>query len=386
MWYGRTDAFPTRVYWSDPGLPEDVGLNSFLDFSDSETTGDICTGMFGNYEGRLIVFTDRAVWAVSGTGQITGNIQDWARIRTNAHTGCVSHRSAARVPAGAKYPDQNGKMQLTDVETIAYFTPLNDIRIFDGDNDIVISHPKKEDLALASFANRRKVFVIEDGVRGELTWVYPGSGQNECTTAVTWNYKWGVWYEREWGFACASVGTTSTSAQLILAGSNSTTTGGKVFQLWSGNSFAGSAIEAIWMTKTLYGVNAADQPAMSNMKRWRWLDLLFQTEGNTQLTVDWLEGHSPDDAAAYGSAFVSPAAQAIITSDGEAILSADAEALTCSQSTTVVRAILKNTGSDYLHHEGIRIRVSDNAALGSWALEGMQLAYQILPGLQRRFQ
>jgi hypothetical protein len=68
MWWLRTDTYPTRAYWSDPGLADSVYAENFLDFSDSETVGDVITGALGNYEGLLVVFTEKAVWTVSGTG------------------------------------------------------------------------------------------------------------------------------------------------------------------------------------------------------------------------------------------------------------------------------------------------------------------------------
>jgi hypothetical protein len=34
----------------------------------------------------------------------------------------------------------------------------------------------------------------------------------------------------------------------------------------------------------------------------------------------------------------------------------------------------------------MRLRVYDNATNGSWSLEAMNLAYQLLPGLERRMQ
>ncbi|NBU38853.1 MAG: hypothetical protein EBS32_11590, partial [Actinobacteria bacterium] len=99
MWYLRTDTNPTRGYFSDPGDPESVYTGaSYLDFSDAETVGDVITGGIGNYEGSLVVFTERAIWTISGTGQVIGNIVDWTRTRTNAQTGCVHHRTAVRVP------------------------------------------------------------------------------------------------------------------------------------------------------------------------------------------------------------------------------------------------------------------------------------------------
>lgn len=389
MWWANTDSNPTRAYWSDPSLPESVLTDNFLDFSDSDTVGDKIIGMAGNQEGRLIVFTEKAVWAVSGTGEIIGNIVDWTKIRTDAQIGSVQGRTAVRVPGGAKYPDQNGKIQLTSSVTLAYLTPYNDIRIFDGNNDIIISHPKATTLQGINYAARNKCFAILDGERGEVSWVFPSGSATEGSTAVVWNYTWGVWYARDWGFASAAVCDNTSTSSFIMVGSPSTATGGHVYQLWSGNSFNGAAIVAHWMTKTLYGVklvNYNGQPAVSETKTWRWVDFLFQTEQTAMLTVEWMPGGSPDDAAGVGSILVSPAASVLLSADGSMILSADGSQLTVNQQSSLIKVILKDSSGDYLHNEGIRLRIGDNSSNGSWALEAMNLAYQIMPGLQRGMQ
>jgi hypothetical protein len=173
MWWLRTDTYPTRGYWSDPGLPESVYDQSYLDFSDSETVGDTITGALGNYEGLLVVFTEKALWTVSGTGATIGDIIDWTKTRTNASTGSVSHRSAVRVPAGSKYSDQTGQLQTTSVSSIAYFTPLGDIRLFDGDNDLIVSHPVRDTLATFNYAQRHKVWALNDSANNQLIWFIP---------------------------------------------------------------------------------------------------------------------------------------------------------------------------------------------------------------------
>lgn len=386
VWWGGTSTNPTRAYWSDAGLPEDVLGDNYLDFSDGETIGDTLTGMAGNIEGRMVVFTERAVWTVSGTGQIIGNIPDWTRTKTNCQIGSVSHRTAAKVPAGAKYADQEGKIQITPTVTLAYLTPLNDIRIFDGDNDIIISNPLKTTLSAMNYAQRAKAFQVPNSELGEIAWVFASGSAGEPNQAIVWNYKWGVWYTRDWAFGHAVEVETSSDASILLGTSNSTATGGYVYKLLDGNSFDGTAIQAQWMTKTLYGVTQDGQPAISNTKRFRWADFLFETEQNATLTVEWLSGFSPDNGAAISSRTVSPAADALMTSDVEAVLTSDSAEILVSQASTALRVILGDSRSDYLHDEGIRLRIGDNASNGSWAIEAMTLAYQIMPGLQRRMQ
>jgi hypothetical protein len=387
MWWLRTDTYPTRGYWSDPGEPESVYDHSYLDFSDSETVGDQITGALGNYEGLLVVFTEKALWTVSGTGQTIGDIVDWTKTRTNAQTGSVSHRSAVRVPAGSKYSDQTGQMQTTTVSSIAYFTPLGDIRLFDGDNDLIVSHPVRDTLAGFNYAQRHKVWALNDSANNQLIWFFPSGSSGYPDKAVSWNYRYGVWYTwTPMPFAHGVELDTSSDAALLLTGQGNISTGGFVYQFLSGNSFAGSNIEAAWMTKTLYGVNEQGQPAMSNKKRWRWLDLLFRVNQDVDLTVEWLPGNSPDNANAIGSATIMPGAEQLVSADGSAILTADGSAIYLATQSAQAKAILHTAVGDYLHDEGIRLRISANSTNGSWALEAMQLAYQILKGFKRRDQ
>lgn len=385
IWWARTDANPTRAYWSDAGLPEDVLGTNFLDFSDSSTVGDVITGMVGDFDGRLVVFSEKAVWAVSGTGQVIGDIVDWTRIRTDAQVGCVSHRASARIPAGAKYPDQEGKKQLTTGVTLAYLTPLGDIRIFDGENDIIISHPEKTTVATMNYANRAKSFCVTDTPRSEVTWIFPGGSAGEPDTAVVWNYRWGVWYKRDWDFDHAIEMDNSSTASMLLASEGNIATGGYIYKLWNGNSNDGMSINALWMSKTLYGINDQGEPETELTKRWRWGDFIFETESTTSLTIEWLSGDASDNAPAVGSTTISPAGEAILSADGDAILSSNGDALLAGASSTGAIALFKDSNGTNLHDNGMRLRIGDNASSGSWSLEAFKLVYQSMPGLGRRF-
>jgi hypothetical protein len=384
MWYFRTDSFPQQGWWSDPGDADSVYNENQFAFNDQETMGDVITGARGDFEGHLIVFQERSIWTVSGSGLINGGTVDWVRDRTNASTGTVHHRTVARVTAGARYVDQLGKVQVSPTVTLAYLTPLGDIRLFDGVSDVIISHPKKETMATLNYAHRAKSFCIEDHVRNEVSWVFPAGSNTEPSIAVTWNYRWGVWYEREWAFACGREIESSSTAHVLLAGSNSTTTGGYCYQLWSTNAFDGTPFTAQWMTKTLYGVNDKKQPALSQLKRWRWADFLFETDNNVTLTIEWVAGNTPDTSAAIGSTTIQPGAFSILTSDGDTLITASGDTILVAQSSSQQMALLKDAQGNHLHDKGIRLRIYDNADDGSWSLEGFTLGYQIIPGLGRR--
>jgi hypothetical protein len=387
MWWLRTDTNPTRGYWSDAGSPESVYAENFLDFSDSETVGDTITGALGNYEGLLVVFTERALWTVSGTGAIIGDITDWTKTRTNAQIGSVSHRSATRVPAGSKYTDQQGQLQTTAKSAIVYFTPLGDIRLFDGDNDLIISHPVRDTIAGFNYSQRAKIHALHDSANDQIIWFIPTGSSGEPDTAISWNYRYGVWYT--WAtmpFGASAEIETTDDAALLLVGEANTSKGGYVYKFLDGNSFDGSNIVARWMTKTLYGTNEQGQPALSNTKRWRWLDLLFRINQNVSLTVEWLAGTTPDTGAALGSVVVAPQASLLTTADGSIVTTADGSQIMLAASSAQTKAILHDTAGGYLHDTGIRLRIGTNSTNGTWALEGLAFAYQILPGLGRRFQ
>jgi len=389
MWYFKSDAYPTRGWFSDPALPESVYTSSnYLDFSDSETVGDECTGSIGNFEGMIVVGTERALWTVSGTGQVIGNVIDWTRTRTNAQTGWVTSRTVARIPAGSKYTDQNGKAQITDVVTVVYLTPRKDIRLFDGQNDVIISHPMKTTLATLNYSARRRSHCLSDIGRGEVTWLFATGSAAEPSTAITWNYRWGVWYERPlWqSMASACDADSVTEASIMLGGEADPATGALCYQLWTGNSANGGNFRAQWMTKSLFGVTDQAQPAMSHQKRFRWCDFLFESEIAVTLTVEWLNGNTPDNASSFGSTIIIPAAVAILSADGDIIQSANSDGLVVAQLSTTARARLVNGRGRYLHDTTMRMRIFDDAQAASWSLEAMNLAYQQLNGLQRRMQ
>lgn len=387
MWWLRTDSLPTRAYWSDPGSPESVYAENYLNFSDSETVGDQITGALGNYEGLLVVFTEKAVWTVSGTGAIIGDITDWTKVRTNASTGCVSHRSAVRIPAGSKFTDQRGQDQTTGVASIAYFTPLGDIRLFDGENDLIISHPLRDTIRAFNYTHRHKIHAVIDSANDQAIWFFPSGSSTEPDVAVCWNYRYGVWYKWEtMPFAHVIEMDTADDAAMLLAGEALVSKGAYVYAFLSGNSFDGDNIDARWMTKTLYGVNEQGQPAISHTKRWRWLDLLFRIDANLSVTVGWFPGVATDTAEPLATVVVSPIGETLITADGSIIETADASSITLALFSVQGKSLLHTLSRDYLHDEGIRLRISSNDTAGAWALEAMQLAYQILPGLGRRSQ
>jgi hypothetical protein len=403
-WYGRTDASPRTWWFSDAGLYGSVYTGSnFLDMTDAESRSDVATGGTGNFQGMFVAWLERSVWTVSGTGQVSGAVIDWQRRRSNAQIGTVSHRTVARIPRGAKYVNAEGAIITTDQVTLAYFTPFADVRLFDGDNDTVISGAKATTLARLTYEFRRKAICIEDTSRSEVTWLYPADGATENTLGVTWNYKFGVWYERDWTFACGVQAEASTMASLILTGESKTAAGGFCYQLWTGITNNGVQIAARLMTKTFYGLgeylkepSLSGSPLMSYQKRWRWVEFLIRNVDALTLKVEWLATEAQDNGAPVGSTtFTIPGLTSVLeAADGTVIHDADGNSIIVSADAgvTIVRVpiIDGDPNSDnygqYMHTRGIRFRITTVALISEWMLMGMLIAYQVMPGLRRDFQ
>lgn len=387
MWWLRTDALPTRAYWSDPGKADSVYTHNNLDFSDSELQGDQITGAFGNFGQILVVFTEKALWTVSGTGAVIGAVNDWTRSRSNAQVGSVAGRSVVRVPAGSKYQDETGTTQTIGVNSLAYFTPLGDLRVFDGKDDKIISFPIKDTLSTWNYAGRSKVHAVHDTANQQIVWYYPDGSNTECTAAVCWSYKWGVWYPwPSMPISGAVEVDSSTTATTLLGSESAISKGAFVYKLDDGNSFDGTAINAAWMTKTLRGIDETGKPTPANTKRWRWADVVFKIASDIELTLEWMPGWATDTATGVASTTVSPNPSVLLTSDGYTVVTSTSDPLEVSIESSQGKVLLHTPNGDYLHDTGLRIRIGDNASVGSWSLEALTLAYQVLPGTYRRNQ
>lgn len=371
VWWGRTDANPRKWWWSDPGLADSVWQDrNFLDCSnagDDTSMGDVTTGGTGEFQGAAVLWLEKSVWVVSGDGQTVGAIINWNLRRTNAQAGSVSHRAVVRVPAGAKFLSEGGGTAATDAVTLAYFTPKGDIRLFDGDNDTIISHPKTTTLARLTYAQRAKVHAVHDTKRNHIVWYIPVDGGTECSIAVAWDYRHGVWYE--WtvtNFASVIETDSSSVAQVLIASEARIATGGYVYALWSGNNFDGSAIASAWMTKPLYlagptfqGSNQLGGTDMVRVKRHRFVDLIYAKIGTTPTITVGV--YAPDALDTDSPLFT-----------------------TTGVGSSRIRAMLQDANGRFHHDRGVRLKFSSSVTTGAWTLTGAALGYQILPGSNRQ--
>ena len=280
VFYVRTDTYPRRAWYSDPGLPFSVHADSnFTDLTDAESFTDVAVGGWGNYEGMAVVFLERSVWTISGTGASAGIYIDFIRRRSNARVGSVSIRTVASVPKGSRFFNAEGQLVEVLTNVLAYLTPYGDLRIFDGRHDTIVSHAKAETVARLTYAAREKAFCIVDTPRSEITWVFPADGDLEPSLAVTWNHKFGTMVDRPaWRyFAHALEVETSQDSSVVLAGEGRITTGGFCYSLWDGiTAPASAAITHRIATKSMYGLGStfsksgmSDAAMVQYQKRWR---------------------------------------------------------------------------------------------------------------------
>lgn len=369
MWYGRTSAHPLRVWISDVALPESVGVNSYLDFTDVDLGSDKLTGMKASYEGKMVVFTENSIWTVSGTGAVVNGVRDWYKRRSASREGTVSHRSVVTVPAGAVYRDATGRAQETQKPSLAFFSPHGDVRLFDGQIDIVVSESLGTIRGQLTQDQRHKVHALHDEKEGRIMWFYPFSPATEANLAMVWDYRRGSWHRwSSQNFSAAALLTSATVSQGLVVGSHAA---GAIFDYFTGDSFNGTSITARWTTNTIYGRlgedtfgREADLPDMARTKRFRWVDLLLLTDQDTVLTVGVLK--------AKQAITQTPFAVATITPDDT------------DRQSTQRKVLMKGTDGDYLHDTGFRITVTDSGQSGSWGIESIAYAYQTLPGTKRR--
>ena len=395
MWWFRTQDAPTTGWYSDPGIADSVGLAySFIKFEDHSLQGDVLTGARGNFGEQLIVFTENAVWSVSGTGiLVNAFIRDWNKERKNAQTGAVANRAIVEVPIGARYLDQAGQTVELSGRGLAYLTPLKDIRLFDGASDTIISFPIRETLMRINHRARTSIHAIHDPSKGHMVWFVPLDGADHPTHAITWNYWWGVWYVWEHQYLSSAVLTDSEQESVvILVGSaiRSSVNGSVVSRYMQGIRFGTIDRRAVWMTKPLWGVVSIRndlQPAQSYHKRFRWVDLLFSSDATSVSwgTVSWIRGHEGDDHQSYGSKQMTKTEEhrdyeTVYTADGEQVLTSDGEALLVWRARNQRKVKLINSTGTYLHDTGIRLKVE----MGTSSIEAFSLAYQLLGGHRRR--
>jgi hypothetical protein len=368
MWWGRTSTNPRRWYWSDPGDADSVYQDrNYLELTvaGGDSTGDVTVGGTGEFNQSLILWCENSVWRVSGTGQVIGSAVDWRVVCSNARTGTVSIRAVAKIPDGASFVDAKGDPQRTSGNTLAFLSPQKDIRLFNGNDDTIISFPKADTLLRMNTAHQSKAYAYRDDLHGMFVWVFPIDASTECNYSVAWNYNFGTWHE--WAgtnHAHVIVAEDSTEKNVLIAAESRIATGGLLYRLWSGDSQDGGTIEATLMTKPLYpAVEQDGGPDYLQEKRLEAVVLMFTKDAApTTITVGLLA----HDAADSDTPTISRP----------------------STGTSRVRVPARKISTDnnpgqYFHGVGFRLKVSSNASSGPWILQGVTVTSQTLPGQVR---
>lgn len=375
-----TDTFPRRGWWSDPGVPASVYTDrSFTDFTDGESLGDRCVGGTGEFQGMLVVWLQKSIWTISGTGQVINGVTDWRKKRTSATIGAVHHRATARVPNGAIFTDQKGDKQSVQSDVLAYLTPAGDIRLFDGISDTIISFPVKDTLSpLVLGAPQEGAFCYVDEQHGMIVWCIFTGLTSPPVMSIAWNYWFGTWHI--WpgtpflsAVARSEIATTGSN-NIVLAGGALGVAGATsgIYRLWSGSHTQnGATITGTLLTKPIFppleqAIGFTGSPDMTAEKRLEAMLLLFTKDTTPEtLTVSLY----PYDAAEPGDA--TPATITRTIAGGSRVRvpaqhpAADANA------------------GQFFFGPGWRLALTSAGAVGPWTLESMQFVYLPLPGKTR---
>lgn len=369
-----TDNFPRRGWWSDPGDPDSVYQDrSYTDFTDAQSLGDRIVGGEGEFNGMLVVWLQKSIWTLSGTGQVINGVIDWRKKRTDATAGAVHHRATAKVPLGAVFTDQEGNKQTVTQATLAFLTPVNDIRLFDGQSDTIISFPKKDTLnRITTFGPYTSCYV--DAAHGMIVWVVSidNGGSAIPNYSIAWNYWFGTWHEwpgTAFGHALGGV-EWSAEQNVVLASEVLPATGAYIYHLWSGatQGIGLVAITSTLMTKPIYppiaqtaGIQGAAD--VGQEKRLEALVLVFPKDASpTTLTVGFLPPDAADtDAPTFTRTLV-------------------------GSSRVRVPARQKSTDANpgkYFFGTGWRIKLTATATTGPWTLQAIESQYVPIPGKTR---
>lgn len=407
LWYGRTGYLGSalaEVYWSDPGQPLWINDSNKFDIGSGDTLETGLRAMVGDFEDSILFFTEKSIYRVTGTGQVSGDITDWNFERTKATIGTVSPTAWVKVPAGAKYRDASGQLRVTSQATVAFFSPLCDVRAFDGTDDEIISFPVKETLdAFAhseGFFDRFAIHAIHDLERQEVIWAFPletnassleVNSYPEITKAVVWNYRWGVWYVWDhFPFTAVTALQLANDAHRLFGAIVRVSATSRFAWLHDGNTFDGTAIDARWMTKPLYGAKEEEdrvQEATPNLKRWRWADILVEVQSQDDMPdLEWYPGVLGNTVVAPYSQVLGFPTDILQTADGDYILTSNGDYVYAGQSPAQARIKLVAGDGRHVHSEAIRLKVSSDHTDGAWIVSAINLAYQVMPGLRRRFQ
>lgn len=295
----------STVYPSDIALGDSVPPSNSFKVGEGQQGGDVIVGMSGDYRGELIIWKEHSVYRLSGSGR-----QTWNLIRTSAAEGTPTHRSAVLVPAGAKYAEGQ-----TTTPSYAYYSTDNKIRLFDGENDTIISDPIQDTLEKTYYDFRRAVVGTHVPSYEWIVWWLP-TGVGPAFRTVAWDYSHGVMHADAAPYlpdlGTPWLGDSSLEEQFIMAGSS--WIDGLVYRVFNGTTNGGSDREAVVRLKPF------DAGVPSIQKTLRDFESFHDgiTGAQTSLTINVYEGFQ---SAGTGTPFVTLDLSSLAVPAGESLVS-----------------------------------------------------------------
>lgn len=387
-WLGSETLGVRRGYYSDPGNAESTDrLRGYIDWTDGPSVSDEIVGG-SSADFGLITWMRRNIWVTTGTGTVIGTSRDWRPKRSNASIGTIGIRTVVEIPAGAKYPDENGDIQVLNRATWAYLTPAKDIRVFDGDSDTIVSYAKKDTLQqlnldaflhpddIGVFQGMHLAYAVHHVDQGHIIWGIPyGSAQATVNRGILWDYVRGTWHElTDWALGHAIEAITDGGDSFLWGGAAVASSTIKIYDAWdeeeTGRGVASNFTHR-FMSKPIYlPVEPGGPPDLSHEKIIEAVALLFgvDDEASDSLLVGFMP-HDVDDSGVLSFVYGNNTSS-YKTASGRVYQQAQQPA----------------TGTvpgRYLHSVGFRLVISSLSNTGPWTMNGIEILYRVKQGQTR---
>lgn len=238
MFLGGSDLYPTRVYYTRPGMPWSV--TAFFDVG-SGTDTDPVTGIVA-FRGFVVVFKERSIWNLSGNDETS-----FYFTKQVAGRGCKSHHSII---------EEGGRL---------YFLGEDGFYVYDGSSCEKISgtsqhDPIQPDITNRNYARDRYCQGVWDPDRQAALWSYStaGAAANDQVYALFMEHSkrmeypcWTRWVltDLTWLGNLTDSATRQRSVYPCFAD-------GQVGE-FLGDSDNGTPIECLWKTGEITGGNEA---------------------------------------------------------------------------------------------------------------------------------
>ena len=122
LFYAKTTEHPSRIYWSEPGEPENFVADNFLSLDEGDGQSISAVVPLFNY---LVVFKQNSIWTISEDGggvQQFGIRAPFGAFKIHTNVGCASHFSAQKLDENSVLFVGTTGLYQTDGRSVRYLS------------------------------------------------------------------------------------------------------------------------------------------------------------------------------------------------------------------------------------------------------------------------